>query len=85
MNENTEQKAVDVLAVMDELKFRFRNCRELAGFEEPSDLFAKADEARAAVAELIEDVEDFLTDLANGLEPAPERLHAALARCGGAK
>ena len=38
-----------------------------------------------AVDELIEDVEDFLTDLANGLEPAPERLHAALARVGGAK
>lgn len=43
---------------------------------------AAHDEARAAVAELMEDVEDFLTDMANGLGPDPERLHAALARCG---
>lgn len=45
---------VDVLAVIRELRLRFQNCRELAGFDEPSDLFGKADAAIVAVAELIE-------------------------------
>lgn len=77
---------VDVLAVMDRearqaWEWRFRNEDRAAAHA----AFEKAKEARAAVAELMDDVQDFLTDTANGLGPDPERLHAALARCGVVK
>lgn len=85
---------VDLLAVLRQLRQRFQNCRELAGFEEPSDLFAQADVAIAAAAELIEASKrtdaaimawrmSGLPDLGE-LNVAHGDLIAALARVGGA-
>lgn len=78
-----ERKPVDVDATLVELRDRFVNLRELAGFDavaEPSALVAKANEARDAVTELIEAAEHFATWAVDG-EPRA-RLRAALERCG---
>jgi hypothetical protein len=70
---------IDVLAVMDATIKLAQD-----GYIPEHHEVVSMESARAAIADLIEDVEDYLTDLANGLGPDPERLHAALAHAGGA-
>lgn len=51
---NAPANQADALHVLHQLRQRFQNCRELAGFEEPSELFARGDAAITAVAGLVE-------------------------------
>lgn len=82
----TERKPVNVLDVMDQDANEAGFSRRRASSPYADELKRDSEEARAAVAELIEEVEATLDLLeTQGYAPMHAKLlRAALARCGGA-
>ena len=85
MKTDTTAARVDVLAVMDGVAAWAQQVADRGGIpqrvrEAASGTAYQQGLARAAVAELIADVEAFASDYAHGLGPDVKRLRAALAR-----